>query len=291
MDGNDTYGDCMYAGACHGDNTFTGNSGTESVFDLATITADYLELSGGDNGLDEGTLVPAWKAGIASTPEASILDALDIDPTNAAMTQSAISLFGGVLFMLDVPDTWVNNFQTGYVWDVPAVADSNNGHAVWWNGVDTTGNYKLQTWGTYGWITPAGVSVCDPSAFVVFSLRWFNAAGYAPNGMHYTALSPLWTQAGGAVLPASPFPAPTPTPLPPAPIPPPNPTPTPTPTPIPVPTPVPPTPAPDVSIYLGSSTIYAPGWTLAAVAFDDHNVLVDTKNRTIIVPKGWAPLE
>ena len=27
LDGNDRYGDCMYVAACHGDNTFTGNTG------------------------------------------------------------------------------------------------------------------------------------------------------------------------------------------------------------------------------------------------------------------------
>lgn len=258
MDGNDQYGDCMYAAACHADGTFTGNAGTESVFDQAVLIKDYLALSGGDNGLSEGMILGEWKNGLVSTPAANILDALDIDPTDAALVQSAIYLFGGLLFMLDVPDTWVQNFNTGAVWDAPAVADQNNGHGIWWNGVDAQGRYKLQTWGTYGWITPAGVAVCDPTAFIVFSLRWFNAAGVAPNGMTYDQLAALWVQCGGAALPPSPFvptptPGPTPTPPPtpvpvpvptPVPVPVPPPMPPPTPTPVPVPVPPPPTPGP-----------------------------------------------
>src|ERR1700729_1582285 len=41
----------------HGDNTFTGNAGVESTFDESILESDYEQLSGGDNGLDEGTLI------------------------------------------------------------------------------------------------------------------------------------------------------------------------------------------------------------------------------------------
>ena len=118
-DGNDHYGDCMYAAACHGDNTFTGNVGTESVFDQTTLIKDYLALSGGDNGLDEGMILGEWKKGLASTPAASIFGSVDIDPTNANLMQAAIYLFGGVQFQLAVPDVWINDFTTGAVWDAP----------------------------------------------------------------------------------------------------------------------------------------------------------------------------
>jgi hypothetical protein len=218
MYGNDHLGDCMYAAGCHADNTFTGNSGSESAFDESTLERDYEQLSGGDNGLDEGTLIDGWKKGLAGVSAANILDALDIDTTDAATMQAAIFLFGGVLFMLDVPDPWCDT-QNGDSWDVPATADQNNGHGTFINGVDAQGNYHLLTWGGYRKLTPAGLKVCDPSGFVVFSLRWFNSQGYAPNGLHYTQLAALWTAAGGNSLPPSPFPAPAPTPIPAPPVP------------------------------------------------------------------------
>lgn len=225
MDGNDTYGDCMEAAAAHADNTFTGNAGTESQLAESALVQQYLAASGGDNGLDEQTLLNScWKPGLGGVAAATYLDALDIDPTNAQLMQAAVNLFGGSLFMLDVPDAWVQNFDTGAVWDAPATADQNNGHGVWWNGVDENGNYNVITWGSHCWITPAGVKVCDPSAFIVFSLRWFNSQGIAPNGMSYAQLAALWVQCGGNALPPNPFPAPAPTP--------PAPTPTPQPTPV-----------------------------------------------------------
>jgi hypothetical protein len=203
MDGNDQYGDCMYAAACHADNTFTGNNGAESSFALSAIEQDYFQLSGGNNGLNEGQIIGAWQRGLANTPSARIIGALNIDPTNAATVQAAIYFFGGVLFMLSLPDIWRNSFQTGGVWDAPATPDPSLGHGVWWNGVNTNGYYKLQTWGTYGWITPAGVAVCDPSCFVVFSPRWFNAQGVAPNGKTIKQLAAIWAQFGGSLPPIS----------------------------------------------------------------------------------------
>lgn len=222
MDLNDALGICMIAAAAHGDNTFTGANGAESFFDLPTLKTEYLTLSGGDNGLDEGQLIGEWKKGIGGIPAAHILDAIDIDPNDAPLMQATTNDFGGVIFMLALPDPWINNF-TGNgedVWDSPATADQQNGHGVWINGVDINSRYKVRTWGSSVWLTKAGVAVCDPSAFAVFSLRWFNAAGYAPNGKHYVELAVTWHQRGGMVLPPSPFPPPGPTP---PPNPPPNP--------------------------------------------------------------------
>lgn len=130
IDGNDTYGDCMYAASCHADNTFTGNNGPESVFSLQTIVSDYLALSGGDNGLNESQMTGEWQKGLANVPEANIFEALDVDPNNAQLCQAAIQLFGGVLFMLSVPTAWINGFATGHIWTSRSgvVANPANGH-------------------------------------------------------------------------------------------------------------------------------------------------------------------
>src|SRR5579872_1616903 len=162
--GNGAYGDCMEVLACHGDNTFTGNVGTESVFVESAVVADYLALAGGDNGLDEGTLLKGWGRGIGGIQQANILDALDIDPNNGALMQSAMQLYGGIGFTLAVPDPWYANFNTNYVWDAgPGIAaNPANGHGVWLNGYDPVRGFKDQTWGTHGWITQGGIAVCDP---------------------------------------------------------------------------------------------------------------------------------
>ncbi len=293
IDGNNDFGDCLYASALHGDNTFTGNVGVESTFDLQTIIKDYLALSGGDNGLDEGMIIGEWKKGLASNPQANIIAALDIDPTDIAAMQAAIYFFGGVVFMFDVPDVWIQEFNTGVLWTVPAVADQDNGHGVWINGVNISDNYQPQTWGTHCWLSPAGVAVVDPTAFVVFSLRWFDpVTGTAPNGLGYSQLAALWTQFGGSPLPPSPFP-PGPSPNPdPGPVPSP-----PTPTPSPQPPPTPPAPSPPVSLGAGQVLVDQPTKTVYAVETYGYKFVQGSPNVTeiviaenlkkIAIPKGW----
>jgi hypothetical protein len=199
MDGNDQYSDCLYAAACHGDNTFTGNNGSESSFNVNTIIQDYLRLSGGDNGLNEGQIVSEWRRGLANTSDATILAVQNVDPNDKSAMQAAIYFFGGVVFSLALPDKWKDSVppEGGVIWDAPAVPDPKNGHAVWFDAVDVNGYYRLQTWGSYAWITPAGVAECDPGCFVVFSRRWFNTAGVAPNGLTFSRLAALWIQFGG----------------------------------------------------------------------------------------------
>ena len=227
MDDNDTLGDCMVAAAEHIDGALTGcqPGGAESVFSDTATSAWYEALSGGDNGLDEGQLVTGWKGGLPGTPAAVILDALDVDPTNAQLMQFAMFSFGPPVFMLALPDAWYTKFVPGMTWDAGkgVVANPNSGHGVMWSQCSATGIYRVQTWGTWCLLTPAGVAICDPSAFAVFSPRMFDAAGYAGNGQHVSVLAPLWVASGGSSVvlsivanypPPSGPPTPTPTPLP-----------------------------------------------------------------------------
>lgn len=98
LEGNDLYGDCMMAAAEHGDNTFTGDSGTESTFDQSATVKAYLALSGGDHGLNTGQILSAWTNGLPGVPPAKIMDSLNIDTSDSQLVQSAIWLFGGVFF-------------------------------------------------------------------------------------------------------------------------------------------------------------------------------------------------
>lgn len=205
---NNTLGDCMEEAGAHVIQAMTGcATGTEFKPDPAKLKAQYLSLSGGDNGLDEGTLIRGWKTGLAGDPKSAILDAVDIDPTNLETVAQAMQLFGPQIFMLAVPDVWLNSANPGFTWDATqgAKADENNGHGVAWTGIDAQGDPKIETWGFDGHVTQAGIKICDPSAFAVFSLAWFNAQGVAPNGMNYDALAQAWLNYTGRHLPPNPF--------------------------------------------------------------------------------------
>jgi hypothetical protein len=265
MDGNDTYGDCGEAMAAHGDNIWTYGQGqpgfTESSFTTAALVAQYEKVSGGDNGLDESEVVnDIWSVGIAGNPQAVIVDSLDIDITNVPLVQFAIDQFYLACMGWDVPDAFIQEFNTGTVWPDAMTPDPANGHYVpladiagpatvqsGYSG-SLSGFYRLWTWGTWCWVSPAFVASVEPGqCFIAFSPRQFNpATGYDSKGRHITAQAALWQSCGGNPIPAAvinAFPPPTgPTPTP-TPVPTPTPTPIPTPTPVPVPTPTP-TPTP-----------------------------------------------
>lgn len=220
--GNAQYSNCFMASACHQAQVWTGNTtGTPLPFDEATVVKEYLKLAGGDKGLYEEQLVNYWEtSGLPGFPKSKLIDSCDISPLNAELMQRAIYFFGGVQFQLSVPTKWLNNFKTGGVWDGGVKPNPLNGHAVYLFGYDLRGYYLVATWGSWCYMTPAGLASCDPDAFVAIGGDLFNAAGYAPTNKHYLDYTSMWSTLGGTALPAGNYPAPSPTP-----------TPTPTPTP------------------------------------------------------------
>jgi len=257
MDGNDTLGDCGEAMVCHADNILTFGQGkagwTQSVFDEGALEAQYEQVSGGDNGLDEDEVVnQIWKVGIAGNPAAVITDALDIDVTNVPLAQFAIDQFYTIELAWSVPDKFLNEFAGGTVWPDAGIPDPANGHYVPLadvggsstppvSGQNLSGFYRLWTWGTWCWVSPAFVASVQPQAFIAFSPRQFGAkTGLDSKGRHITTQAGLWAACGGNPVPTSiinsfpPLPAPVPVPTP-------APRPTP-PAPTPIPTPPGPTP-------------------------------------------------
>lgn len=228
--GNNKYGDCMYAAACHGSQTMTGNATAEDAFSEQAVINAYLKLSNGDNGLDMDQIMGEWLKGLAGTTH-RILGDMAVDPMNTKALQIAIMLFGGVQLTVALPDAWIANPKPGDTWDAGSNIrpDPNNGHGVWVNGATAQG-LIVQTWGFNPPIllTWNGLRFCDPSADVVFSLDWFNTAGMNPAGYTYDQAAAFWVALGGKPLPPSPF-------KPPVPIPP---------APPPGPEPLPPDPAP-----------------------------------------------
>lgn len=201
---NDQLGCCFYSAICHQDQTFTGGYGPQSNFDLKVFRQRYLALSGGDNGLADQDVQGEWsKRYLADVTAAKAFDFFYIDVNNPSVLAAAIYEMGGVQFTFVVAPDWINNSDTGAVWDVGGFSRNNNGHAVHLVGVDSRGYFKLITWGTYVWITPAAVKVCSADSFVVASTRWFDEKGYCATGKHITAVSKVIQDAGGKAFPAS----------------------------------------------------------------------------------------
>lgn len=210
MDGNDRYGDCYYAAMAHFFDTMHGNNGIAKSFSLGTFASGgtgilnrYRVLSGGDNGLNDSDIQgEGMNRYCADITDTKFVSWANVDVTSPAAVQTAIYNYGAIFFTFAVPNVWINNSDTGAIWDT-GTPNQNNGHAVIWNGVDKDGKYKLQTWGSYVWITVHGVTVCDPAGWVAFTPKWFNTAGYAPNGIHIVDLAKSWMAATGKTIPAS----------------------------------------------------------------------------------------
>jgi hypothetical protein len=186
-------------------------NGKPITFSETAVVNRYLQIAGGDNGLGDTQALPEWQGGIVGpSGPYKIVDYMVVDFSNDAAVQLAQYCFGGTVLTVSLLDTWLSNPQPGDTWDAGGTPNPADGHAIYLNGWNGK-TYTLQTWAFNPPIqlTPAGLKAADPEVVTVFSMDWFNAQGYAPNGLHYTVLAPLWVQLGGNQLPPSPFPPPT----------------------------------------------------------------------------------
>lgn len=200
---NDVYGICGLAMAAHADETFTGANGSESSFDDRNLIQQYFAVAGGDNGMTESQVTEqVWKPGLGGNASAVIYDHLDIEPSEVHVVQSAIFQFGGICLALSLSDEWIYGFSANgdSVWDAPTSPNPAHGHFVWINGIDVYGRYRVQTWGSWCWLTQAGMQACQPDMFAVFSPRWFGPKGYDPTGATYQEKVDLWRSVGGNVI-------------------------------------------------------------------------------------------
>jgi hypothetical protein len=214
MLGNDQYGDCGPVMCAHIDEIRTYGQGkpgfAERAVNQAALVSQYEQVSGGDNGTDEAMLVGPggiWLTGLAGDSGAVVQDHLDVDVTDAALTQFCHDQFYGVCVAWSVPDAFLKGFAQGTVWAAAGTPDPNNGHftpisdvggpADSADGVGLNGFYRLWTWGAWCWVSPSFLASVDPECFVTFSSLQFNAQGYDSHGRHVSDVGAAWVSIGG----------------------------------------------------------------------------------------------
>jgi hypothetical protein len=205
MDANDTLGICGPAMCDHVDGIRTFGQGragfVELHANLAALKSQYETVSGGDNGTNEDMLVGTngiWMTGIAHDSSAVVVDHLDVDVKNAALSQYCIDQFYAVCMAWSVPDAFLNGFSTGSRWSAAATPDPNNGHYTPLADVGPDGFYRLWTWGAWCWVAPPFVASVDPESFVTFSgLQFSRATGYDSHGRHVSDQAAKWVALGG----------------------------------------------------------------------------------------------
>ena len=186
--------------------------------------------------------------GLAHDATAVVADHLDIDVTDAKLTQYAHDQFYATCVAWSVPDDFLKRFASGTIWSAAGIPDDNNGHftplsdvggpndsgrSVDGASVSLQGYYRLFTSGAWCWVSPKFIASVRPQSFVTFSALQFNkATGYDSHGRHVSDQAAKWVALGGdsakvaavvALFPAKgpvPAPHPVPVPVPPHPAPP-----------------------------------------------------------------------
>lgn len=240
IEGNDTFGDCVFAENAHAVAVWTGNTGKLFSYTTQQTEADYSQETGfnpsdpnTDQGADPTTDLNFWTQNPRADGKKDIGWAL-VDSTNAPLVRYAIQTFGNVKLWFGIPDSIANNLPntSGFIWPLSSgPADPNNGHCIGSSSYDVDSNSNaakvmgttaagvvVYTWGMLGVIPwDALAAWFSPNAGGGMAVRitpdWIDqATGNTPSGLNLSALITACNTWFGSNVPV-----PTPTPSPPGP--------------------------------------------------------------------------
>jgi hypothetical protein len=190
MDGNDEYGDCVFAGAAHFEQLVSNAIGAPNVPTQAQVLAEYSKLTGfnpNDPSTDNGAVISdtltTWKTnGLFGK---NLINFIGANPKSQSQISDAIWFFGGATLGVELPIS----AQDQDVWDVPAGGPVGDGAPGSWGGHDVLlvnrddRGVTLITWGatkiaTWDWLS----TYCD-EAYAILSQDWLDAKGNTPGGV------------------------------------------------------------------------------------------------------------
>jgi hypothetical protein len=217
MLGNDTVGDCAWAGQAHADMLWAAN-GEHATLSMSTadVLAAYSACTGynpdaapdanGHNPTDRGTdLLTALKYWRSTGIDSQKIEVFtEIDPQNIDHVKLAIALTGCVYVGVQLPESVEPRSET----DVPDwmvtpdgtpqnQSNPNAGHCIIYTGYDantidviTWGRQIKATWGFHQ-------AYCD-EIYSMISPDWFDQTGTSPTGLNLTALMEAVANLGAA---------------------------------------------------------------------------------------------
>ena len=192
---NDQLGDCVIAGGGHEIGCWTANeSGSEVTFTDGQITSLYSAIGGyvpGDESTDNGCMITDmlnfWQS--SGYPGShTIAGYAAVNTSNQQELQLACYLFGTVTLGAILPDSWLDDPQPGFVWDV-GKPNPQHGHCVPVVGYNAQG-VQIVSWGMVGTITWAAVTnagIVD-EAYAKVSPDWATGQNQAPSGLNMAEL-------------------------------------------------------------------------------------------------------
>ena len=199
MDGNDAYGDCVFADCAHQEMLRTANVGKIWIPSVEEVLALYSACTGfnpddpsTDQGANEGDVIQyltqhGWLG--------RKLDGhADLDPTQAEHMKWAVCIFGASRLGVNLPQSAMDQFRTNQPWDYAGDDSPIGGHDV--PLVKYDGHYfYVVTWGRLQAVTPGWMAATYPDgtpyveeAHAELALDWVNAKGTAPNRLNLKQL-------------------------------------------------------------------------------------------------------
>lgn len=207
MLGNDTVGDCVFAGGDHETMLWTQEGGHQAHFTPSTALGDYSAVTGYDPrspASDQGTDV---RTALKYRAAKGLVDVagrrhkigafVALEPGNQAHVKEAVNLFDAVSVGFEVPSYAMDQFSAGKPWAVMSGSQSiEGGHYVpaigynaSWLYVVTWGRVQRMTWGFFA-------KFCDEAWLLLQSE--FLKAGRSPDGFDLATLKADLAQLGKA---------------------------------------------------------------------------------------------
>lgn len=195
MDGNDTYGDCVFAAAAHGKQLWTTLTGKPVVPTTAETLAVYSSLTGfnpndpnTDNGAVPNDIWTDWKTkGIfGSKIEAFV----NVNPRDKTQILDSIWFFGCNFIGMQLPIS----AQSQTIWDVPPGGPVGDGEPGSWGGHEVLGVHADQryveviTWGSRKLMTWAFVNTYVDEIAAILSDDWIGSNEKTPGGVPLASL-------------------------------------------------------------------------------------------------------
>lgn len=192
MLGNDTVGDCVFAGAAHETMLWNREVGRDVEFTTDTVLAEYSKLTGynpEDPSTDQGTDMQAAasyrrRIGVRDTAgrRHRIGAYVALTPGDPDQLAAATYIFGAVGVGLRFPDYAMTEFESGQPWAVRYGSPQiDGGHYIPVVGRGANGNFHTVTWGRVQEMTPGFYRrYCDEA--LVYFTEEFLTAGVSPEG-------------------------------------------------------------------------------------------------------------
>jgi hypothetical protein len=180
MLGNDKYGDCVCAGACHETKLYGAEGGTYIGFTTDDALRLYTQLTGFDPARLESDQGTDLQSAAAYRQKVGLLDARGIPhkiDAYAAVAKGNVEehalaayIFGAVGFGLALPSNAMNLFDAREPWDVATAGHAtDNGHYVVITDRIANGNFIVITWGRAQEMTPAFLEAYNDESLVYLS--------------------------------------------------------------------------------------------------------------------------